>query len=139
MMKRAKGFTLPKIMEATGWQRHLHFGAGPRPPFPNKGHRGKNPVTWPCKLFPKEIPMYRLSAALTLAALLTIRALAQTPAPTAADRSPIKVEGAETGTFGAFEASVLAGLDRQVDAQKNPWPRYAPNITTTIPTCRRQS
>jgi hypothetical protein len=64
--------------------------------------------------------MSKLSAAITLTALLAIRAFAQTPAPTAADRSPIKVEGAQTfSTFGAFEASVLAELDRQVDAQKN--------------------
>jgi hypothetical protein len=63
--------------------------------------------------------MYKLSAAITLA-LLAIQAFAQTPAPTATNLSPIKVEGAEThGTFGAFEASVLAGLDRQVDAQKD--------------------
>jgi len=63
--------------------------------------------------------MYKLSAAIPLA-VLAVRAFAQTPAPTAADRSPIKVEGAQAfGTFGAFEASVLAGLDRQVDAQKN--------------------
>jgi hypothetical protein len=63
--------------------------------------------------------MYKLSAALTLGAL-AIRAFAQTPAPTAASLSPIKIEGAQTfGTFGAFEASVLAGLDSQVYAQEN--------------------
>jgi hypothetical protein len=49
--------------------------------------------------------MYRLSAA-----LLAMQAFAQTPAPT----------GTQTfGTFGAFEASVLAGLDSQVHAQAN--------------------
>jgi hypothetical protein len=62
--------------------------------------------------------MYKLGAALTLAAVITIPVFAQTPAP--ANMSPVKIEGAEaSGTFGAFEASVLAGLDRQVDAQKN--------------------
>jgi Family of unknown function (DUF6152) len=62
--------------------------------------------------------MYKLSAALTLAVVLTIPAFAQTPAP--ANTPSIRIEGAETsGTFGAFEASVLAGLDRQVDAQTN--------------------
>jgi hypothetical protein len=62
--------------------------------------------------------MYKLSGAITLAALLSIRAFAQTPAPSAA---PIRIEAADASNapFGAFEASVLAGLDRQVDAQKN--------------------
>ncbi len=59
--------------------------------------------------------MYKLSAAITLGALLAIRAFAQTPASNA---TPIRIEGAGTvSTFGAFEASVLAGLDRQVAAQ----------------------
>src|SRR5580692_11413322 len=63
--------------------------------------------------------MYKLSAAIIVGAVLTIRAFAQTPAPTPADR--IRIEGADASNapFGAFEASVLAGLDRQVDAQKN--------------------
>ena len=57
--------------------------------------------------------MNKLSAAATLAALFTIGGFAQTPAA-------IRVEGAEAhGTLGAFEASVLAGLDSKVDAQKN--------------------
>jgi hypothetical protein len=30
IMKNAKGATLPGIMEAGGWQKHLHRGAGPR-------------------------------------------------------------------------------------------------------------
>jgi len=49
--------------------------------------------------------MYKFSAAVAAAVLLTMSAFAQTPAPAG-------------GAFGAFEASVLAGLDRQVDAQK---------------------
>ena len=61
--------------------------------------------------------MYKLSAAMTLAGLLTASAFAQTPTPS--DRSPIKIEGVGTLTPGAFEASVLAELDRQVDAQKS--------------------
>jgi hypothetical protein len=64
--------------------------------------------------------MYKLSAAITLAGILTIQAFAQTPAPNATDRSPIRIEGGEIhGILGAFEASVLAGFDRQVDAQKD--------------------
>jgi len=60
--------------------------------------------------------MSKLSTA-ALGTLLAVRTFAQTPAP-AAGLAPVKVEGAETvGTFGAFEASVLAELDRQVGAQ----------------------
>ena len=62
--------------------------------------------------------MYKLNAALALAAVVTMGAFAQTPAPSATNQPRIKVEGAETSsTFGAFEASVLAQLDRQVAAQ----------------------
>jgi hypothetical protein len=62
--------------------------------------------------------MHKLGAAITLGALFAIRAFAQTPAPNAA---PIRIEGADASNapFGAFEASVLAGLDRQVSAQAN--------------------
>ncbi len=58
--------------------------------------------------------MYKLSAAATLAAVFTMRAVAQTPAPV----NPIKIEGAQPSGIDGFEASVLAGFDRRVDAQK---------------------
>jgi len=55
-----------------------------------------------------------------LATCLAIPAFAQTLPPTATNSSPIKIEGAQGCCApGAFEASVLAELDRQVDAQKN--------------------
>jgi len=64
--------------------------------------------------------MYKISAAITLAALLAIGAFGQTPGPYATVRAHIRIEGGEVhGTFGSFEASVLAGLDRQVIDQEN--------------------
>ena len=68
--------------------------------------------------------MNTIHATITLAAVLAIPALAQTSAPIAA--GPIQsqtwsIEGNSIPpqTFGEFEASVLAGLDRQVHAQQD--------------------
>jgi hypothetical protein len=41
-MKRASGATLPGIMEATGWQKHMRCATGPRPPFPSEGTEVEN-------------------------------------------------------------------------------------------------